>query len=256
MTTLPPAPNSSLLRASNAPLDVCLTVDMEPDCPPYLWTWRGMEEGAPRLLDLFAERGVPVTCFTTGDSACHAPRVARRIVADGHELACHGMTHRPFTRLDRAEARREIEESAGILRDFGPVVSFRAPNLLFPSAYLPLLEAAGFALDSSQGRYKPERCAPDGPTRLTRVPASVTSSVLRLPAWLRDRWLARLKGPVVLFCHPWEFVDFRRTNLRLDCRFRTGEPALADMASVIDFFRWRGARFRRMRDLLPTGAPA
>jgi len=210
---------------SSLPLDVCLTVDMEPDCPPYLDTWRGMDEGAPLLLDLLAREGVKTTCFVTGDAALHSPEVTRRLVAEGHELGSHGMTHRPFPALNHAEARVEIEESARVLRSFGPVTSFRAPNLRFPAAYLFLLEEAGFSLDSSQARYKARRHAPEGPTRLTRVPVSVTSSVLRLPAWLRDAWLTRLPSPVVLFCHPWEFVDFRQSSLRLDCRFRTGPQA-------------------------------
>ena len=34
---------------------VSFTVDLEPDCPPYLWTWRGVEEGMPRLLAMLAE---------------------------------------------------------------------------------------------------------------------------------------------------------------------------------------------------------
>ncbi len=243
-------------QSAPIPLDVCITVDMEPDCPPYLWTWRGMEEGAPRLLDLFASEGVKTTCFITGDSARHSPDVAARVVVDGHELASHGMTHRPFPALDRNDARGEIAESAKVLREFGEIVSFRAPNLMFPAEYLGLLEDEGFALDSSQAKYKAKHFSPDGPTRLTRIPASVTSSVLRLPAFIRDRWLSRLRGPVVLFCHPWEYVDWRNTNLRLDCRFRTGDPALSDMQAVIRLFRSRGARFRRMRDLLPAGAAA
>jgi peptidoglycan/xylan/chitin deacetylase (PgdA/CDA1 family) len=247
---------SDAAKATPAPIDVCITVDMEPDCPPYLWTWRGMEEGAPKLLDLFAEEGIPSTCFTTGDSARHSPVVARRIVAEGHELGCHGMTHRPFPGLDRETARREIDDSARELREYGPVISFRAPNLMFPAEYLPLLENAGFELDSSQARYKSARISPDGPTRLTRIPASVTSSVLRLPPWLRTRWLSRLPSPVVLFCHPWEYVDWRKTNLRLDCRFRTGEPALADMQAVIRLFKSKGARFHRMRDLIPERTAA
>jgi peptidoglycan/xylan/chitin deacetylase (PgdA/CDA1 family) len=246
----------SSATAASDPIDVCLTVDMEPDCPPYLWTWRGMEEGAPRLLDLFAQEGVKATCFITGDSARHSPDVAGRVVADGHELASHGMTHRPFPGLDRDEARAEIRDSARLLREFSDIVSFRAPNLMFPAEYLGLLEDEGFRLDSSQGKYKAAKFSPDGPTRLTRIPASVTSSVLRLPAFIRDRWLSRLAGPVVLFCHPWEFVDWRRTNLRLDCRFRTGEPALADMKAVIALFKSRGARFRRMRELIPDGLAA
>ncbi len=84
----------------------------------------------------------------------------------------------------------------------------------------------------------------------------MTSSVLRLPPFIRDRWLSRLAGPVVLFCHPWEYVDWRKTNLRLDCRFRTGDPALDDMRAVIRLFKEKGARFRLMRDFIPDRAAA
>jgi hypothetical protein len=87
------------------------------------------------------------------------------------------------------------------------------------------------------------------PTRLRRIPASMTSSVLRLPAFMRDPWLLTLSSPVVLFVHPWEFVDLRRERLRLDCRFRTGDAALACVRDVLRSFATRGARFRMMNDL-------
>jgi hypothetical protein len=77
----------------------------------------------------------------------------------------------------------------------------------------------------------------------------MTSSVLRLPAVVRDPWLARLRDPVVLFVHPWEFVDLTRERLRLDCRFRTGDVALRCLRDVIASFRARGARFMTMREL-------
>ena len=52
-----------------APLRVAITVDFEPDCPPYLSsTFRGIEQGAPRLLELFAPNGVRATYFTTAKS--------------------------------------------------------------------------------------------------------------------------------------------------------------------------------------------
>lgn len=247
-------------QAPAAPLDVCITVDMEPDCPPFLWTWRGMEEGAPKLLDLFARHAIPATCFTTGDSAVHSPDIVRRIIAEGHELASHGMTHTPFPRLDRDKAKWEIETAAQVLREFGEVTSFRAPNLLFPNVYLPILENAGFTLDSSQGKHKQMWWfgqidpPPSPPTSLTRIPASTTSSVMRLPAVIRDRFLRSLKGPVVLFVHPWEFVDLTREKLRYDCRFRTGVPALGDLDAVIRLFKNAGAGFRTMRDLAAGAA--
>lgn len=228
---------------------VAFTVDVEPDCPPYLEGFRGIEHGMPRLLDMLAEEGIPATFFTTGEVATRYPAVVDRIVGDGHELASHGMTHRAFTSLDSTEARREIEESATILRRSAPVTSFRAPYLQFPSPYLPMLESAGFRLDSSQARYKTAYYRDRPATRLARVPASVTSSVLRLPRVFRTPYLAALRSPVVLFVHPWEFVDLRRERLRIDCRFRTGDAALECVRTVLRDYRLKGARFARMTEL-------
>lgn len=228
---------------------VAFTVDVEPDCPPYLSGFRGIEQGMPRLLDMLAEESIPATFFTTGDVAMRYPGVVERIVGEGHELASHGMTHRAFTSLDAREARREIEDAATILRRNAPVTSFRAPYLRFPSPYLPMLEDAGFSLDSSQARYKAAYYRDRATAALTRVPASVTSSVLRLPRAIRTPYLAALSTPVVLFVHPWEFVDLRRERLRIDCRFRTGDIALDCVRAVLRDYRARGARFARMAEL-------
>jgi peptidoglycan/xylan/chitin deacetylase (PgdA/CDA1 family) len=232
-------------------LTVCFTVDYEPDCPPYMRdTFRGVEEGTAPLLAMLREEGVPATVFSTGEVAERYPDAIRAIVAAGHELGSHGHTHRKFTELAPDDARAEIDTSAAVLRAFAPVTSFRAPNLLFPPAYLALLERAAFTLDSSAARYKrAPRDAAAPPTRLTRVPASVTSSVLRLPRLLRDAYLSALAPPVVLFVHPWEFVDLRHTRLRLDCRFNTGEIARRRVREVLQSFAARGARFARMGEL-------
>lgn len=236
---------------------VSITVDFEPDCPPYLSsTFRGIEEGAPALLELFHELGVAATYFTTGEVAARYPDAVRALVSAGHELGCHGVTHTAFDTLDERTARWEIEESARLLRTFAPVSSFRAPYLRFPEPYIRLLEAADFALDSSLAKYKSSWRQPRLPTTLTRIPASMTSSVLRLPSWVRDRWLLSLSDPVVLFVHPWEFVDLTHEDLRYDCRFRTGEVALQCLREVIELFARRGARFLPMRELAAAGAAA
>jgi peptidoglycan/xylan/chitin deacetylase (PgdA/CDA1 family) len=233
-----------------APLRLALTVDFEPDCPPYLSsTFRGIEHGAPRLLELFAETGLRATYFTTGEVAERYPSAVRQLVDAGHELGCHGVTHTAFDTMDEATARWEIVESARRLRDVAPVTSFRAPYLRFPERYVRLLEDAGFELDSSLTKYKRSYHAPRVPTTLRRIPASMTSSVLRLPALIRDPWLATLADPVVLFVHPWEFVDLTREKLRYDCRFRTGDVALACLREVIASFVARGAALVTMREL-------
>jgi peptidoglycan/xylan/chitin deacetylase (PgdA/CDA1 family) len=249
MPSVSSARQDFISRRGGAPR-VALTVDFEPDCPPYLSsTFRGIEEGAPKLLELFAAARVPATYFTTGEVAERFPGAVRSLVAAGHELGCHGVTHTAFDRIDEATARWEIGHSAELLRDFASVVSFRAPYLRFPERYVRLLEEHAFELDSSLARYKRSFRAPRAPTTLTRIPASMTSSVLRLPAVVRDPWLASLRDPVVLFVHPWEFVDLRRERLRLDCRFRTGDVALRCLREVIAAFAARGARFVTMREL-------
>jgi peptidoglycan/xylan/chitin deacetylase (PgdA/CDA1 family) len=194
---------------------------------------------------------VRATFFSTGVVAERYPDAVRAIVAAGHELACHGHTHTRFTELGPDAAREEIETSAAILRRHAPVTSFRAPNLVFPEAYVPLLAAAGFALDSSQARYKAAYWRRDHSADrqgVRRVPASATSSVLRLPRPLREAYLARLASPVVLFVHPWEFVDLRHTRLRWDCRAATGETAMRRVRDSLRFLARRGATF------LPMGA--
>jgi len=133
------------------------------------------------------------------------------------------------------------------------VVSFRAPYLRFPAAYLPLLAAQGLRIDSSLARYKfgPHHREVPVPAGFARVPVSATSSVLRLPGWIRRPWLGTRPAPVLIFVHPWEAVDFRRSSLRLDCRFRTGPAALAAWRATLIDLQGRGARFLRLDEMIP-----
>jgi peptidoglycan/xylan/chitin deacetylase (PgdA/CDA1 family) len=47
----------------------------------------------PELLDILARYGIKATFFTIGNSIKTHPEEARRIVEEGHLLACHTMTH-------------------------------------------------------------------------------------------------------------------------------------------------------------------
>ncbi|MEI6669316.1 MAG: polysaccharide deacetylase family protein [Acidobacteriota bacterium] len=227
---------------------VCLTIDVEPDCPPFLATRRGIVEALPWLLDVLASASVPATFFVTGDIARrHAPLV-RAVVEHGHELGCHGDDHEDYTRLTEALARRALAAACESLRAFGPVVSFRAPYLRLPATHVPLVADAGFDVDSSEARYKGLGVRPHRVGRLTRIPASITSSLLRLPTWLLDPIIASLRDPVVLFVHPWEFVDLRRAPIRWDCRAGTGEHARRSLVGLLARLRARDARFMRLRD--------
>ena len=239
-------------------MDVAITIDLEHDCPPFLTTYRGVTEGMPRVLDALARAQVPATFFCTGDVARRYPDIVRRLVDEGHELGSHGDTHARFSKLSPAEAEREIAEAAATLRAFGPVTSFRAPNLDFPREMLTLLTRHGFTLDSSEGRHKQGSyfVTPSRTDGVARVPASISPLPVRFPALVRNARLARFRDPMVLFFHPWEFVDMTRAPIPLDCRWRTGEPALASLRDTIAWLTRRGATFRRMRDLTEHAARA
>lgn len=85
-------------------------------------------ELTPRLLDILRREGVRATFFVVGRNVDAYPDVARRIVAEGHEIANHSYTHVAFTSADSARVREEIEKTnASIMRATG-----RCPTALRP----------------------------------------------------------------------------------------------------------------------------
>lgn len=230
-------------------LRVAFTVDLEQDCPPYLDTYRGAEEGMPRLLALLAEAEVVATVFTTGGIGRRYPDLVREIVSAGHELACHGDTHRAFDRMTDAEATDEIARSTETLRRSAPVTAFRAPYLRLPRRHLGALRENGYTVDSSEGTYKSPGITSRQDQGLLRVPASLTSSALRLPRFVRNALLRPLGSPLVPFVHPWELIDLRRAKVRWDCRVGTGEHAARAIAGTLRDLRARGATFRTISAL-------
>lgn len=227
---------------------VFLTVDVEQDCPPFRNTYRGITEGLPRLLKLLDDKGVAATFFTTGDVALRHPDSIREIVERGHELGCHGDTHARFDKMTGIAARIEISHATSILRRFYPVTSFRAPNLKLPAECLMHLQALGYKNDSSEARHKNPgiKCGSKG--GIVRIPVSTTSLTLRLPRYIRNHILVRLKDPVVLFVHPWEYVDLRKERLRIDCRYKTGDKSLTALSQTIELYKSRGAGFYKIAE--------
>lgn len=233
---------------------VAFTIDLEQDAPPFLDTYRGAEEGMPRLLALLRDAGVAATVFTTGDVARRYPDLVREIVAGGHELGCHGDTHRAFDGMNEAEGAGEIARSSEVLRSFAPVRAFRAPYLRLPRRHLASLRANGYTIDSSEGTYKATGVRARVEDGLARIPATITSSLLRLPPPLaraaRAVALAWGGAPLVLFVHPWELVDLRAMPIRWDCRAGTGDHAERSIARLLGELRAGGATFRTMSTLL------
>jgi len=240
-----------LAEASRLERVAALTLDVEQDCPPYLSTTRGMEQGLPRLLDLFAEKRVRATLFFTAEMAEKYPHLAKRAVDEGHELGSHGHHHERYDKLAPSEAERLVEKATRTLRRYtDEVVSFRAPNLKRPRWLLPVLRRHGYRVDSSEALYKPPfPRRPRVEEGLIVVPVSATSSVLRLPWRLQAAIHRTLPSPRVYFAHPWEYVDMAREPVRLDCRFNTGEKALNLLSRLIDELQSRHWQFITMAEL-------
>lgn len=85
-------------------------------------------ELTPRLLDILRREGVRATFFVVGRNVDAYPDIARRIVAEGHEIANHSYSHVAFTSVDASRMRDEITKTnESIMRATG-----RCPTALRP----------------------------------------------------------------------------------------------------------------------------
>ena len=113
-----------------------------------------LEQGMPRLLDLYDCYGVRATFFFTGHIAHLYPQIVRMAQQRGHEVGSHGLTHevsKAFDVMSRDEQLAHLKKSKQILEDITgtPVVSFRAPAARVPKGFPSVLQEAGFLIDSS-----------------------------------------------------------------------------------------------------------
>ncbi|MEO8437915.1 MAG: polysaccharide deacetylase [Chloroflexota bacterium] len=111
----------------------------------------GPRVGAKRILALLAARGIPATFFVPGHSLTTFRDDTEAILAGGHELACHGWFHEDFAELPAYEARGVLDRSIEAVRALtgAAPAGFRAPYWSLGDVTLELVEAAGFAYDSS-----------------------------------------------------------------------------------------------------------
>lgn len=114
-----------------------------------------VREAVRPLLDLFARFGVRATFFTVGEVARDHPDLLRELVAAGHEIACHTMTHPNLWRLTPDDLRDELEQYRAAVEQAVPgvnVLGFRAPMFSIDrrTAWaLGVLRDGGFRYDSS-----------------------------------------------------------------------------------------------------------
>ena len=232
---------------------------------------RGMavsREGANAVLDVLAAAGVKATFFCTLNFAEHAPDVMKRLVAEGHEVAAHGVDH---FRPQPGDAERC---KAGLKRLYGiDVVGYRQPRM-FPVDDAALAQA-GFAYNSSlnpafvPGRYMhlttPRTVFRKG--GLVQIPASVTPLVRfplfwlalhLLPEGLYRAFAKRTlnhDGYFVTYFHPWEFspsfaAEAKALKVSPLIRRNLGKPMQMRLARLIEALRGDDVAFAPVRDLL------
>jgi len=113
-----------------------------------------LNQGMPRLLDLYDRFGVKATFFYTGHIAQLYPEVVRMAYERGHEVGSHGLTHevnQAFDVLSPDQQLDHLRQSKKILEDIvgEEVVSFRAPAARVDENFPAIMKEAGFKVDSS-----------------------------------------------------------------------------------------------------------
>ena len=70
---------------------------------------QGYENGyTEKILDTLKEKNVSAIFSLTGDYARKEPELVKRMIAEGHTLGNHGMTHASLPSLSDKEAEKEI----------------------------------------------------------------------------------------------------------------------------------------------------
>ncbi len=206
------------------------------------------------ILELMAAKNVMATFFILGWVAERFPDLVARIHSQGHEVACHGYSHKLIYQQTRQEFAEETRRAKSVLEDIigRPVVSYRAASYSVTRKSqwaLQILAEEGFQYDSSifpivHDRYGvpsspryPFRLKLEDGKELFEFPIS-TLRVLGinfpmagggyfrlLPYVATRKAVCRLNSrdrlPLIFYLHPWEF-DPEQPRLRVgrSTRFR------------------------------------
>jgi len=265
-----------------------LTVDVEDwfhilDLPsaPGLSDWDKLpsrvEDNFRRLLDIFDEQQVKVTCFFLGWIAERHKEIVRDAFRRGHEIASHGYRHTLVYEMTPEEFGRDASDSKKLLEDISgsSVLGYRSAGFSTtdktPWFFDKLLEA-GYAYDSSifpaarqHGGQKTAACAPylvtGKPSPFVEFPITVAKVLgkrvcffgggyLRLfPYWIVRTMAGRVRRegrPVVFYVHPREIdPDQPRMKMGLMRRFksyvnlRTTEPKIRNIVRDFELTTFR-----------------
>lgn len=251
-----------------------LSIDVEDWYHPELIRPHAVEErdsivveATQIILKLLERHDVRATFFVVGEVAARHPDLVREIHTAGHEIACHGMSHRPLWDLTPEDLRAELEAFASIVTPLvgeGSVVGFRAPTFSLDNRTawaIDVLREFAYQYDSSvfpvrTPLYGVQDC-PSGPyypssDDVTKADQAGGFVEFPLPvfrwAWLKipvgGGFYLRVmpfgvlvqllraiekRAPFVLYVHPWEMYE--------------GVPrvTLTPLSQLVSYYNIRGA---------------
>lgn len=98
----------------------------------------------PMLLDILAQARARATFYVIGNNVRRYPEIARRIVAEGHEIGNHTWTHPVLSRQGDSTVLREIDRTQEIIwQTVGAVpVTMRPPYGAFTQRQMRMLSDA------------------------------------------------------------------------------------------------------------------
>jgi peptidoglycan/xylan/chitin deacetylase (PgdA/CDA1 family) len=250
------------------------SVDHNPSCADLQ---ANVEDGLEKLLNLFEKHGVKATFFVPGEVAQKHFRTIKAIAEDGHEVACHGLSHeKNECVLCFEDQKARIEKATSIIESVtGTKPSgFRAPCLRANNATLQILNELEFSYDSSflpmlipnmYGSFS-TKSKPYYPLSNNRgileIPVS-TNPIIPLPlsgSWMRNLGLSWIKlgtkmlfnlgHPVIIYIHPRDVVSLpSMPKVPWHVYRKTGNHCLKMLDELLGYVRLLGGKTLRAIDL-------
>ena len=115
---------------------------------------RVKKEALPITLNIYKEYGIKATFFCVAEMMEKNPDIVPMLMADGHEVGCHGWIHDSDKAYDILGLENQVEHLRRakqiIEKQTGePLLSFRAPALRVNEHTCKALSEAGYKYDSS-----------------------------------------------------------------------------------------------------------
>ena len=269
---------------------VVVSVDVESDPAMFVAGHSGIEEGLPRLAELFSAHDIPADYFFTLDAAQRVPDFLREQARGGGWFGSHGVQHVPahYNQQPISWQERTLDDATEGLTALAGARPrmFRAPNFSVSAAILRCADDLGYEVDSSvlPGRvkrryrvlpivdhrraprnpYHPDKSDPckPGSLRLWEVPVTENPVAPGAPIGLgfvnneRPEVVLRAirdsSGLVItILCHPWEAIDLGKRYPGLPQWLTSAcTPDLSSFGAVLQSLRLE-YEIKRLQDVVP-----